>query len=286
MAQRNYRPLEVHKSEIEQDSLGFILDVFPSSRRENPHVGYISNTDYRLNDPFVRASIKQDARNQRDAFARPHILGSFSAPESLCVPKQDGVQIKSSRETKIFIPDYYEFALPIVDLALKDTLKLYGRDKFKDANILLVVKNSEVEQQTAQREDFAHWHDHFQTARHKIDLIYTFHTTLPTQFKAENQALQPPENTILRFGGEVLHRSQTNTGSKTQRLWGAILVEEKENMRNGLPDNAAYVDEKDPLYKKFFQAANERLKQKKSVFGLSVPIALAEYEGTLHLQPE
>lgn len=263
---------------------GLILDLSEFSKRKTPKTGYVFNSDYRLNSPFARAKERQEVETLRNAVSQPHILGTFSAPQGIIVPKQDGMRIKPSGDMNVYLPDYYDFVLPIVVLALKDTLSLYGSKKFEESSALLVVKKSDVENNTAQREEFSDWHDHYNSTRYKTDLIYTFHTTLPTQFKREGKILVPPENAILRFGGEELHRSQKNQRKRTERLWGAVIIEEKEMHRNGSPDNEGYVGIDDSLFKQFMRAATNSLLGNSSVKVLSSPVALMNFEDALQLE--
>lgn len=262
---------------------GLIVDLSAYSQRKTPKQGYIFNSDYRLNSPFTRQKEREEVESLRNGVSRPHILGSFNAPQGIIVPKQDGIMIKPSGDMYLYLPDYYDFALPIVALALKDALSLYGEKKFEAANVMLAVKHSNVEAESAHRAEFSEWHDHYNGTKFKTDLIYSFHTTLPTQFKHDGKIWQPPENTIIRFGGEELHRSTVNCGARTGRLWGSIIIEEKENYRNS-PHNLGHIGEHDPLFEQFMKAATRLLRNDSSVNALPRPIALMDFEGALQLE--
>lgn len=262
---------------------GFILDLSEFITSDKPDEDYVFASDYRLHDKFIPFSEREKVKNLRERTAPARILGELAVPQDLSVPRMEsGVRIKPAQDMHVYVPQYYGAFLPLVEEAMRDVAVLYGRERLERASVLLAVKKSEVGADEAQRPEFSGWHDHYHNTRFRSDLIYSFHTTLPTQFREGGAVLQPPENTMLRFGAEEEHRSVKNTGGRSlPRLWGAIIIEETPIYRNQEVDNSAYVGRKSPLFETFKAAAHHVLARQDNFRRFDAPVVLAELPDAL-----
>jgi hypothetical protein len=183
-----------------------------------------------ISSPEVR-----ERREARAAVANPLVLGTFNnIPDGPDIVAP-GITVKPRSSNNLGVVECYDFTLPIAQCVGTDVLNLYGADRFKKSEIVLVVQRTDVEPDEAHRPDFAGWHDHLSSPMGEIDLIYSFcaalgepgktPTSLPTEFRFGNQIIAVPENSLTRFGAEFPHRSQVNkTGETVRRLWGAFIV--------------------------------------------------------------
>lgn len=252
-----------------QDSReGFVLDFSGFQQDANPD--YIPYEDWKLHDPFLTHRIKAPLTQRRADIAQPKLVGAFHPEGPIDFQNRNGIIIKHEDETQIYVPHDYQFALPTINLAAHDLIKLYGHEGFAKAELALIIEKSSVQTGHAQRELFDDWHTHVDSNTRVADIIYGFFTTLGTQFKLRNQEKTAPDHAICRFGGEIEHRSQTNMDMPTTRLWGAVIAcanPKKYTDRRNLGENTAYLPngKNDPLYQKFQTAAEHTLAHYKNV---------------------
>lgn len=179
----------------------------------------------------------------RSKTASPVIIGHhFSIPDG---PNSthSAFPIKASGHDVVALPALFEFAFPAAKIVLDDVLELYGPHKFLNAEIEFIFQRSSFEKDKPYRSaDFDHWHTH-DHGRKPVDYSYQFTTSAGTEFIAAGTredafVLSAPTNTLLRFGGEVPHRSPQSTSESTlRRAWGAFLVYDKHYLsNNGIPN--------------------------------------------------
>jgi hypothetical protein len=152
----------------------------------------------------------------------------------------NAVFVKRKGSHAVALPECFSFAASMAKVVAQDLLELYGPELFERCDIELVVKRAALEPGEALRPEFSGWHDHM-TKGFGTDLIYGFSDILPTEFKTPDGKIHvPPEHSLVRFGAEEIHRSQTNPTDKTlRRTWGAFVVSFDQKPKNGTSSNHA-----------------------------------------------
>ena len=152
-----------------------------------------------------------------------------------------GIQIKPACSSKIYLPACFGFAAQMSSFVANDALSLLGEERFTNSEIMFILQRNNIPKNKAHRPDFSGWHDHMKEPG-KIDLIYSFSDTLPTEFQSEGESLFSHENSLVRFGAEIIHRSRENVAvDDLRRTWGAYVLRlaphERERRSEG--DNVA-----------------------------------------------
>jgi hypothetical protein len=149
----------------------------------------------------------------------------------------NAITIKSSDSDIVALPECHSFAFSAAKAVIRDTIDIYGWEKFLKSKIQFILQRTDVRPQEVHRENFGGWHSH-ETGRNPIDLTYQFTNRNGTEFCPTQTTDGPfvvaaPSHAITRFGAEIKHRSPTNTTSETfSRTWAAFLVYEKDRPSN------------------------------------------------------
>jgi hypothetical protein len=221
----------------QQSDPGFAFEAVPAK------------ADIALSEPqpyytaaFARAASDPDVRAARAQIAEPVMLAhSIALPDG---PNSNhfALTVKYKNATIVGLPECFAFAFPMAKLVAEDLLTLYGPEKFKASKIELIIKRADLDKGEALRPDFQDWHDHM-APQFGTDLIYGFSNVLPTQFKTRaGKAYDSPAHALVRFGAEVIHRSQLNEGEPIRRTWGAFIVSFNQKPKNNEANNSALGD--------------------------------------------
>lgn len=137
----------------------------------------------------------------------------------------NGITIKRSGSLNIGIPNSLNFTAGVGLFITRDLIKLCGVNDFKECEIGLIVQRTLVEPKQASRPIFSKWHDHL-SGPNPLSLTYQFSDVLQTELLSpEGGVITAPDRSLIRMGGGIQHRSQTNlTGQALLRTWGAFLV--------------------------------------------------------------
>lgn len=189
--------------------------------------------------------------------SKPVILGEIPDVIGDNTIVHDGIKIKTSGSLDLGIPACLNFTAGAALFVTRDLMALYGFKRFKECEIGLVVQRTLVEPDDASRPNFSKWHDHLKEIN-PLNLTYQFSDVLQTEVQTpDGKAIQAPDRSLIRMGGGIVHRSQTNlTGQAKLRTWGAFLIYDtatkpvrglrtpynnalsKSNTENGIPDAA------------------------------------------------
>lgn len=171
---------------------------------------------------------------KRAALAEAHVITLREPVDLTNAPDvtANGMVIKNSGDFHVGLPEVFDFTLSRVQAACLDALQLYGADRFKDTQMMMVVHRTDIDPDEAHRPVFSKWHNHVNDSGN-IDFAYLFHDVLGTEYQfdthkgvpIERTELAAPNGLMTRMGSELMHRSRENdTGEVLRREWGAILV--------------------------------------------------------------
>ncbi len=268
---------------------GFIIDLFNEAQSavESGFVPY--------DDKLLRG--RGEEAQRRAAIAETHVIGHYDTSPEMGAQNigASAFQIKKVGDLHIALPEYYEFALPQVDMAVRDALAVMGPEVFKDADLRLIVKRSDVEGESAHRPIFARPHRHGKGDGRVTDILYTFgHDTgerLGTEMHLDSHkghpieqlTLSAPNGAVVRSGGEILHNSTVNNGDEVRREWGAITcyLSKPTDLKwhNGQGDNAAMMPRDHEKFEENRLRAADVLTAGKNIRVLDTPESLIEHEG-------
>lgn len=212
------------------------LDNFYFSQKENG--GLILPFDEVAKKLHVNAgknyvSINQTHNSNRLGFAAPKLLTAFRTSSGGPNIVADSMIIKLRNSFDVALPQSFNFVAECVSSSAIDLLKTYGADAFRRSEISLIVQRSDIKPDEVHRPDFQRFHNHLND-RTKRDLLYGFYDVLPTEFKLQNSTWRASNNSIVRFGAEINHRSVENGTNRTvRRTWGAIMVNNQPGLKNG-----------------------------------------------------
>ncbi|NCO03767.1 MAG: hypothetical protein GW903_06215 [Alphaproteobacteria bacterium] len=173
--------------------------------------------------------------------SEPVALGVIPSIIGANTISHNGVTIKRAGQGHIGIPTALSFTVDCAAFVAQDLIQFAGRDYFEKSEIVLVVQRTTVDPLTAGRPNFSRWHTHHDEID-PIDLTYQFSDGLPTEIlHPEGYAITPETKTLVRMGGAITHRSNTNIGNEpVLRTWGAFIVHpHAQKPRNGAPGNPA-----------------------------------------------
>lgn len=223
---------------------------------------------------YVRVNMAGGENAQkRAALAETHVITTRDHVDLSDAPNvtANGMVIKNSGDFHVGLPDVFDFTLSRVHAACMDSLKLYGADRFKDAQLQMVVHRTDIEPGDAHRPVFAKWHNHVNDSGN-IDFAYLFHDILGTEYQfdthkgqgIERTELVAPNGLMTRMGSELMHRSRENdTGEVQRREWGAILVHHTKppltRADNGRSSNRGLVGRDSPNFDIFAEKGLESL---------------------------
>lgn len=249
---------------------------------------YVSSHDYRLKPG---AFLDKGAETQRAKIAEPHIIATFDPHDTANLPDitANGMIVKNRGSDYIALPDVFETALPKIHAAAMDVLKLYGKDRFVNAEFLVSLNRTDVEKGTSQRPSFAGWHDHVSNGE-TSDLAYLFSDYVGTEYqltKHEGQLItnlktEAPDSVITRMGGEISHRSQT-VQQDIRREWGALVVLLEKPRANRNLNNRSYnnalVNRDETLFEEFNDNAMRSIARNSTTRVLDTPRTLIDFKG-------
>lgn len=224
---------------------------------------------------YVRVNMgRGEDQKRRAELAEAHVITTRAPVDLTHAPDvtANGMVIKNSGDFHVGLPDAFNFALTRVNAACLDALQLYGADRFKDTQMMLVVHRTDIEPDVAHRPVFSKWHNHVNDSGN-IDFAYLFHDIIGTQYQFDTHKGEPIERTELtapdglmtRMGSELMHRSRENdTGEQQRREWGAILVHHTKppltRADNGRSSNRGLVRLDDDNFDRFAMRGMEALK--------------------------
>ncbi|MCB1783587.1 MAG: hypothetical protein KDI13_06285 [Alphaproteobacteria bacterium] len=278
---------------------GLILDFEPDLESFPPEVTPegICYGDWRIVPGSTYSYSKRaPLEQQRAAIAEPKVIAftQCPSPEDLPMITAHGMCVKMSGHSHIALPDTFAFALKQIEIAAKDTLNLYGPDKFREAEFYYIAQNTDVEPGECHRPHFANWHTHVGYGQN-LDMIYLFSNTLGTETRIDTHQgkkikrieTPSPDGALMRIGAEIEHRPQVNDSEVTiGRIWSALTIKfpsrSPSRSRNSESPNTVMIGRDGRLFSQFTAAASEILKGS-STGPLESPTTLIEYSG---IQPE
>lgn len=268
---------------------GFIIDLF-NDAQSAVKSEFVPYKDLLLNGKGIEAE-------KRGVIAETHVVGYYDTSQEIGDRNlgPSAFPIKKPGDLHVALPEYYEFALPQVDMTVRDALSVLGPEVFRDADLRLIVKRSDVEGQSAQRPIFAQPHRHGSSDGRVTDMLYTFgHDTgarLGTEMHLdrhrgrfiEQVTLGAPNGAVVRSGGEILHNSKVNDGDVVRREWGAVMcyLNKPIDMRwyNGQGSNAAMMPRDHENFEDNKLRAADVLAAGENVRVLDTPQSLIEHAG-------
>lgn len=272
--------------------LGLVLDfsdvaaLLPKDAGE----GYVPATHWRLHNTFSGGDEDKAVKTRRNIDAEARTIGFYQDEEQddLVDIGASAMIVKRVGQMHLTLPQTFDFALSRVHAAAFDALKLYGPELFEQTQMMFIVQRTDIEPQEAHRNNFANWHSH-SSSNENYDMLYSFFNTLGTEVKTSTHhgqritevEMTAPNNSILRIGAEVSHRSQVNTSKEDiRREWGALTinVEQPKSQRNQnyLSTNRVMVDRDDPNFDVFKDKAADILVSDASLQVLEEPETLLD----------
>ena len=260
-----------------------VADLLPEDAGE----GYVQSTDWRIGSSHSYSSKGEgkDIQVRRAKDAESRIIGSFDVePQDELVDfGAGGMLVKKVGDMHLALPQTFDFALSRVNTAAFDALKLYGPELFGQAEMMLIVQRTDIEPEEAHRNVFSRWHNHRDNGEN-VDMVYSFFNVMGTENQLTSHdgrqivpvELVVPDASILRIGGEIAHRSQTNnTDHDIRREWGALIINFKPptafRNRNYLSHNPTMVGRDSDLFDGFKDKAAEILSSDTRVHALDEP---------------
>ena len=215
----------------------------------------------------------------RASFAQPHIMAFLKPLKDGPDIVSNGMVVKPRVGVLAGVPECFDFTLPMARIVASDVLKNYGAEKFKASEILLIVQRTDVSKTKSHRPAFQDWHDHMSGGANRMDLIYSFCTMLPTEFRLGGEAVATAKNSLTRFGAEQKHRSVKNTGTGAlRRTWGAFIVSPETALAarsfTTHADNIAFSGHYDE--RKMLRSGNLYLRENNNITIPEGPIPLAD----------
>ncbi len=205
--------------------------------------------------------IPPEPRSRSD-IANPVILGDvmdISGDNRIFM--NHGLVVKPAGSMDFAVPETFDFLFEAGLAVAQDAFALYGAEKFRDAEIVLIAQRTETENGKAQRGIFGHWHTHDKPegkGRNRVDFIYGFCDDLGTEFRNAHGQKQTRPGTLTRWGAEIEHRGVVNnTGQTLNRTWGAFLVYPKAGYREAV-SNPAFNRAVTPRIRDSFHQAGNR----------------------------
>lgn len=217
-------------------------------------------TDFSLNQELsgIRWSFREVAQNASSLCVRsseiihtpPTIIGHVNLADSNIIEfiRHNDLVIKLGNSFNAALPRSFHFLTDTAFGVTNDLFHFIGAERFYKSKISLIVQKHTVEPNTALREPFAQWHTHLGD-KHASDIIYQLSNTLTTQFQdSDGHVVAAPENSVIRMGGGISHRSQTNnTPESIDRIWAAFLVYPPKTPDWGYGANNGGFSESNPL---------------------------------------
>lgn len=195
------------------------------------------------NEHLLGSNIVVPQDSSRSNVSDPVILGDvidISGDNRIFM--KHGMVVKPAGSMDFAVPQSLDFLLEPGLAVAQDMFAIYGAEKFKDAEIVLIAQRTETEHGRAQRGIFGEWHKHNQPegrGRNLVDFIYGFCDDLGTEFRNAHGLEQTKSNKLTRWGAEIEHRGVVNdTGQTLNRTWGAFLVYPKAGYRESITNPA------------------------------------------------
>lgn len=140
----------------------------------------------------------------------------------------NGLFFKRKNSLDFALPSVLDFTVPISQAVVDDLIELYGADLY-NKEIVFLAQRTLLEPDEVYRPNFSTWHHHRRdsgvTNGSDVDLTYLFFDKIGTEFKDGENAVAAPKNSLIRFGGDVMHRSPRNTTSEPLwRTFGMYIV--------------------------------------------------------------